>query len=189
MDIEEEEAIVSAAKENRFLTSKDIEQDEDLNSKGVTDRTIRYILSKNDLHGRRAPTGFNIKEVNKLKRIEFSKMMLQKSEQEKLSICYSDESYLSASRFQIQYVRRYDNEILEPEYWNLKDRWSGGLRCFVWALISYDGPLKLTFIDSTLNKEGYLEVLKKEIGRMTSFKSKRIFMQDNASCHSAKIVE
>lgn len=56
-------------------------------------------------------------------------------------ICYSDEAYLFADGFRIRWVRRSKNETIEENYWNLKKRFKGEVKIFVWAIISYDGGL------------------------------------------------
>ena len=40
-----------------------------------------------------------------------------------------------------------------------------------------------------MNNDIYLDILKENIGAMSSFRYKRIFMHDNAPCHTATKVK
>ena len=81
--------------------------------------------------------------------------MLKKSLKELNRICYSDESWICAKGGGLEFVRRYENEILEEKYYDLRQKWSGGLRIMVWAIIDSNGPIKLIFVEGKLNSEGY----------------------------------
>lgn len=65
---------------------------------------------------------------------------MTKSQDELNQIKYSDESILCAERFWIKFIRRYENEVLNEEYYDLIKPWMGNMRLHVWALIDYKGP-------------------------------------------------
>ena len=69
----------------------------------------------------------------------------------------------------------------------------GGGHIMVWACIGWDGPGYMCKIDGTLTKELYVEILEDEFKATLEYygleMDKVIFMQDNASAHTAKIVQ
>ena len=46
---------------------------------------------------------------------------------------------------------------MEEKYYDLQQKWSGGLRILVWAIIDCNGPIKLIFVEGKLNSEGLLK--------------------------------
>ena len=57
------------------------------------------------------------------------------------SICYSEESWICVKGGGLQFVRKYENELLPEKYYDLRQKWSGGLRIMIWAIIDCNGPL------------------------------------------------
>lgn len=53
MDIEEEFNLIEASEKDRRLTAKDLQNDQNLNKKNVSDRTIRRVLFDSGLKARR----------------------------------------------------------------------------------------------------------------------------------------
>ena len=41
----------------------------------------------------------------------------------------------------LQFVRKYENELLPEKYYDLRQKWSGGLRIMIWAINDCNGPL------------------------------------------------
>lgn len=74
-------------------------------------------------------------------------------------ICYSDEAYLFAEQFRIQWVRKNKNEIVEEKYWNLKKKFKGKIKIFVWAIISSEGPLDMVIVNGHMDSDTYIDTL------------------------------
>ena len=56
-------------------------------------------------------------------------------------ICYSDESWICVKGGGLKFARKYENELLPEKYYDLRQKWSGGLRIMIWAIIDCNGPL------------------------------------------------
>jgi hypothetical protein len=69
----------------------------------------------------------------------------------------------------------------------------GGGHIMVWACIGWQGPGYMCKIEGTLNKDLYREILEDEFKATWEFYGLEmediIIMQDNASCHTAVIIQ
>lgn len=156
------------------------------------DETIRRVLRAHDLNGRVARKKPFISPKNKLARLNFAKAHVSMTHDFWKTVIFADES-----KFNIfgsdgnAYVWRKPNTELKPE--NLKATVKhGGGSVMVWACMSAAGPGKLVFIESTMDKLVYLQILKtnllqsaEALGIKTNFR----YYQDNDPKHKAAIVQ
>lgn len=160
--------------------------------KKVHPQTIRRALKDSGYNGRVARKKPYVNETNRKKRLNFAKEFIHKENPYWNDVIFTDES-----KFNIfgsdgrRMVWRKKNE--EFNFKNLKPTVKhGGGGVLVWGCISAFGPGELVFIDTIMDKNVYLNILKNNLhksatkmGILNTFK----FYQDNDPKHKARIVQ
>jgi transposase len=107
-----------------------------------------------------------------------------------LQVIFSDESTIAILDDRVQSVRRRPGEEFKPEC--LKKTVKFPQKIMVWGAISIHGTSRLFIVEGTMNGKKYIDVLEKRLLPQTRewFPDNHyIFQQDNAPCHTSKIVK
>ena len=109
------------------------------------------------------------------------------------SIIFSDEAnYELTNRKTRPIVRRFKNEKYKDRFL-IKKQQGGGGSVGIWGCINIEGTGCCSTYTGRLNAERYLDILENElkpsIELLKTNENDLIFQQDNASCHTAKIVK
>lgn len=165
---------------------------ENMIGKSCSAETIRRILRNNDLHGRVARKKPFINKRNRDCRFKFAKEHIRKDSRFWEQVIFADES-----KFNIfgsdgrSYVWRKPNTELQDKHLKPTVKHGGG-HVMVWACMSAAGVGKLQFIESTMDKMVYLNILKdnllqsaEQLGIEDTFR----FYQDNDPKHTSGIVQ
>lgn len=159
--------------------------------KNVHPQTIRRVIQSEGYNGRVARKKPFINERTRKARLNFAKEHIKKHE-----TWWNDVIFLDESKFNLfgsdgkVMVWRKPNEELKPKHLKPTIKHGGG-HVMVWGCISSKGTGNLVFIDTIMNKEIYLNILKENLkksaekmGILQSFK----LYQDNDPKHKAHIV-
>lgn len=159
--------------------------------KKVHPETVRRVSRNEGFNGRVARRKPYISAVNRRKRMAFAKLYVNKDPEWWSDVIFADESkftlWQSDGRVR---VWRKVNEQLKKQ--NLQQTVKhGGGSVMVWGCMSSAGVGELRYIEETMTKEVYLDILKdslhqsaEKLGIRGSFK----FYQDNDPKHKAYIV-
>lgn len=189
----EKRRLVRKIKENPRLSAPRLAS-ELLEERGkkVHPETIRRTLRQHGYNGRVARRKPFINEANRRKRLNFAKELVSKDEAWWTNVIFADESkfniYNSDGRTM---VWRMKNTELDIKHTRGTVKHGGG-SVMVWGCISTMGVGNLVFIDTIMDKNVYLNLLKNNLhqsaenmGIRDSFK----FYQDNDPKHKARIVQ
>jgi transposase len=146
--------------------------------------TLCRFLTKRGLTRTRAKRNILLKDVNRAKRIEFAKKMLQKSDEELKLIMFTDETMVKAyPNGEVVYYRAFQEQpdIVSPRVQQ------GGAGQMLWGGISFYAYGQLHAIDGHMNSQRYLQLLRTHV-KAEMNASERLgriltFQQDNAKCH------
>ena len=106
-----------------------------------------------------------------------------------LQVVFSDESTISILEDRVQTVRRRKGEEFDPQC--LKKTVKFPQKLMVWGAISVDGTSRIYIVSGTMNSQKYISVLQTRLLPQIKdwqCESDWIFLQDSASCHTAKAV-
>lgn len=154
--------------------------------------TIRRVLRDDNFHGRTARNKPFISKKNQKVRIQFAKDHENKDISFWNTVIFADESKFNISASDGKaYVWRQPNTELQIK--NLRGTVKhGGGHVMVWGCMSSAGVGKLEFIESTMTKEVYLDLLQRnllqsaeDLGIRDTFR----FYQDNDPKHKSGIVQ
>lgn len=158
----------------------------------VSPQTIRNVLHDKGYRGCVARKKPFISAKNKKKRLEYAQKYVVKPEEFWQNVIFTDESKFNifGSDGQVR-VWRKPNTELDPQ--NLRPTVKhGGGHVMVWGAFSASGPGNLTFIESTMDRFIYLDILKThlkasavKLGHGSDFQ----FVQDNDPKHASKIIK
>lgn len=189
----DERYIVRQMKENPKLSAPKLaSQMEQQLGKSASAETIRRILRDHDLHGRIARKKPFISKKNKESRLRFAKEYINKDTSYWDKVIFADES-----KFNIfgsdgrPYVWRQVNTELQEKHLKPTVKHGGG-SVMVWACMSASGVGKLAFIESTMDKNMYLNVLKENLiqsAESLALKEDFAFYQDNDPKHTSGVVQ
>lgn len=192
LSFREERKIICMAKTNpRTTSTKIVENVQQTFNKKICAETARKILHKAGYHGRVARKKPYISHVNRRKRIEFANAYINKSPEFWKQVIFSDESkYCIFGIKGRQIVWRKPGTALEKQ--NLVGTVKhGGGGIMVWGCMAAAGVGKLSFIESTMDRWGYLNILKqnlKQSAENLGLSSTFWFQQDNDPKHTAEVV-
>lgn len=189
----DERHIVRKIRENPRVSAPKIANEVEAElGKSCHPETIRRVLREHDLNGRIARKKPFISARNMKTRVNFTKEHLNKDAAFWNTVIFADES-----KFNIfgsdgaSYVWRKPNTELQAK--NLKATVKhGGGSVMVWACMSAAGVGKLEFIETTMDKMRYLDILRsnlldsaEKLGIRDNFR----FYQDNDPKHKSGIVQ
>lgn len=189
----DERYIVRKIKENPKLSAPKLatEVQNQLN-KTCSAETIRRVLRNHGFNGRVARKKPFINKKNQAARLKFAKEHINKDSNFWEQVIFADESKFNIFGSDGQtYVWRKPNTELQNK--NLKATVKhGGGSVMVWACMSSSGVGNLQFIESTMDKNKYLDILKsnllqsaEKLGIREGFR----FYQDNDPKHKSGIVQ
>lgn len=156
----------------------------------VCEQTVRNRLNETGLHGRVPRKKPLISKRNKVKRLNFARMHINKSPEFWKSILWSDESKFNLFGCDGRgKVWRSEGEAMRTECLRPTVKHGGG-NVMVWGCMASKGLGKLHFIDGIMNSDVYMEILKTQM--LPSAKNllgrRYLFQQDNDPKHKSKKV-
>lgn len=158
----------------------------------VSASTVRRALHSRGMHGRTPRKKPYISKVNKGKRMKFAENHLGYTQNDWNRCIFTDES-----KFEVfggkrkQKIWRSLNEEMNPKNLIPTVKHGGG-NVMVWGCMAASGVGKLVFIESTMRKEEYLDILESNLlpsVEKLGLDNDWIFQQDNDPKHTAKIVK
>jgi transposase len=177
-------------KDRKISAKKAAEEFEKTTGKKVSAKTIKRIGKENEYNQRIALKKPYINSRNRKKRIEFANDNLNKDNSYWKRILWSDESKfnLFGSDGKIKVWRRVGEE-LKDECLQPTVKYGGG-NVKVWGCMSSNGTGNLVFIDDTMDRFLYVDILKNNLKQsVKKLKLGRnfIFQQDNDPKHTSKL--
>ena len=144
-------------------------------------------MRRNNLQRRAAKRSILISDANKLKRVDFAMLMLNKDDEYLRSIVFSDETMVKAyPNSEIVYYRA-PTEL--PHIISRRVQ-QGGLGQMLWGCLSWHAYGPLVAVEGTQNSKSYLSILKEvvlpELDAGRRLGVNLVFQQDNAKCHKTK---
>ncbi|XP_065363321.1 uncharacterized protein LOC135956697 [Calliphora vicina] len=189
----DERYIVRKIRQNPKLSAPKLatEVKNELN-KTCSAETIRRVLRKHDFNGRVARKKPFINKKNQAARLKFAKEHINKDSSFWEPVIFADESKFNIFGSDGQtYVWRKPNTELQNQ--NLKPTVKhGGGSVMVWACMSSSGVGNLQFIETTMNKDVYLDILKANLlqsAEKLGIRQQFRFYQDNDPKHKAGVVQ
>lgn len=160
--------------------------------KSCNPETIRRILRKADFHGRTARNKPFVSERNKKSRLQFAESHVNKDETYWEDVIFADESKFNLFGSDGKaFVWRKPNTELDPK--NLRGTVKhGGGHVMVWGCMSSAGVGNLVFIDDTMDKTVYLNLLKSNLlqsAEKLGIRDRFRFYQDNDPKHKSQLVQ
>ncbi len=185
----EDRAIIKGALKDRRKTSKILANElrETCDIK-ISDRTVRRRLLENGLKYCRAKKKPLLTEKARKKRLQWASAH---RDQDWSNVIFSDESRFCLINDRPVSVRRRKGEEYLPECLNPTMKHGGG-GIMVWGCISSKGVGRLYKVNGTVNGEYYINILKYCAVPSLNHHfgdGEAIFQQDNAPCHTAKVVQ
>ena len=160
--------------------------------KSVSASTIRRTLNDHGLHGRIPRKKPFISKTNQNKRLNFARKYEKNDLNFWNNILFSDEKKFEilAPKKQSK-IWRSKNEEFDDKC-TVKTIKHGGGSIMVWGCMAAAGVGNLVFIESTMDKIGYLNILKENVGpsvEKLGLSRTWIFQHDNDPKHTSKIVK
>jgi len=147
--------------------------------------TIKRRLKDLGLHGRRAAVKPMLSERSRLRRLEFATLHRDFNWD---NVVFSDEVKIETAASGLDWVRRPTGQRYGKQYIREVNR-SGRVALVVWGAFSKGGFFDLVFLNGSLNSQTYIrDILQPEILPYKQTFKNMIFVQDNASSHTAHIV-
>lgn len=189
----DERWILRKIKQDPHLSAPALAKEAEISlGKTCNPETIRRILRHDNFHGRTARNKPFISPKNLKSRLKFAKDHVNKDQSFWNTVIFADESKFNLFGSDGKsYVWRKPNTELQPK--NLRGTVKhGGGHVMVWGCMSSAGVGKLVFIDDTMDKHVYLDLLKnnllqsaEKLGVREGFR----FYQDNDPKHKSQLVQ
>lgn len=188
---QDERRICRLALQDRRQTSKDINKVLKATGLDITDRTVRKKLCKNGLRARipRKKPYLNIKQ--RQKRLEWAAAHKGWTSEDWAKVVWSDETKISIFGSDgIRFVRRRKGEDMLPECTTATMKHP--VSVMVWGCMTRDGVGRLAVVDGTITAKRYQDLIlePKLLPSIQDLfegdRSRCIFQQDGAPCHTAK---
>lgn len=185
----EERSIVRDLVTTPGLSLHSLAEDTDLNPKQASRRTLGRLTKQARLVAKTTAKGREISPKNKHERLNFAKLRDVWTVNEWSTVIFSDESDIFAHRTVSSVVwKRKGTEANQPYEKNLRKK-----TVKVWAFISFSGKRRIVRYEDTMNSQKYVEMLEEHllsgIPEVLDQNQQMIFMQDNATAHTAKRVK
>jgi hypothetical protein len=151
--------------------------------KQVSPSLMRQMLLECGLGARIRPKKWEISPINRKKRLEWAKCMLNLSLDDWKRIVFTDESKFE-HRVGAQYIRGSTHQSTFDNYAVCSNRW--GPSVMVWGAISAEGIFHIEFLNGKVDGAAYKIVLEKAIGHRVAIfqRGELYFQQDNATVHT-----
>lgn len=158
----------------------------------ISVNTVRRVLYRAGLHGRRAARKPYLKPSQRKARLEFAKKCVEFSESFWDQVIFSDESSFKVyPNYHGEWVWRKVRERMDPAHLAPTAKFGGG-GFQVWGCLTSQGVGFLCSLKEGLDAETYLTILKEELQDTMKYylcpPNSWIFQQDGASVHTAKVV-
>ena len=158
----------------------------------ISTSTAQRRLRESGLHGRKARRKPRLSPAHKRARLEFARAHKDWTASQWAQVVFSDESRFLLHRSDGRvYVRRRVGEEFHAACIQETVKHGGGGIMF-WGCINTRGVGFLDKVDGRLNAEGYIDVLENSVIPSLHYHglhSNLVFQQDNAPCHTARIVK
>lgn len=187
--VKESRRIMKKIKVNPFLSAPKIAQEvQEEMGKTVSVSTIKKYLHEGGVKGRTARKKPMISNRNRIKRLQFAKTHLKETPNYWKRILWSDETKINLfGNDGPAKVWRKPNEALKSK--NIRPTMKHGGGCImVWGSMSAGGVGNLAFIDTTMNAEGYVNILRDNLSQSaqkTGLRRGFIFQQDCDPKHTS----
>lgn len=185
----ESREIVRKVKVNPFLSAPKLREEvKEEFGKTVSTQTIRKCIRNAGLRARSARRKPLISKRNRVRRLNFARKHVSKPISFWNKVLWSDETKINLFGADgARKVWRYNGEALKPRNLISTVKHGGG-SVMVWGCMAGKGVGNLTFIDTKMNAEVYVDILNRhlkasaqKLGLPKSF----IFMQDNDPKHTS----
>lgn len=158
----------------------------------ISASTIRRALHENGIHGRVPRKKPYISHVNQKKRLIFAKKYKNMDSSFWDNVLFSDESKFEifGKKKPVKIWRSKNQEYEEKNIISTVKH--GGGSVMVWGCMAASGVGNLVFIESTMNKLDYLNILQNNLHASVEklgLESTWIFQQDNDPKHTSKVVK
>ncbi len=131
-----------------------------------------------------------ISEINRLKRIEFSKNFIEKDVGFWGKVLWSDETMVRSIPNNKEIFHKVHKTVKKNDLPVNPQIQNGGFGVMFWGCFSRAGLGPLVVVDGIMNKESYLNLLQNTVlPKIRLDDSIDVFMQDNAPCHTARLVK
>lgn len=185
----EERKIEAIIKKDPFTSAPKIATElKESFGKDVSADTVRRCIKRAGYNARTARKKPHVSEINKEKRMEFATEYKNKTNEFWEKVIFSDES-----KFNIfgsdgrELVWRKKCEELNPKNTRKTVKHGGG-GVMVWGCMSAAGVGNLVFIEETMNKTVYMNILKENLNQSAeklNIRDEYYFQQDNDPKHTA----
>lgn len=177
--LKERRALVIFSKRSPFSTAKMLQKSWS-SDKNVSLTTVKRILRRYGLHGRRAALKPYLTKRQIKNRFKWCKSYITLDDKTLNSFIFSDESKIYLHSNQKCFIRRNKNSRFSNTN-TIKTKKFGGGSLMVWGMIKSDGSRFLVRISGTVNSKEYQNILSQ--GLIPNYFSGEIFVQDGAPCH------
>lgn len=183
-----DERALGRAMFNTSVSLYSAQKDQTINPRGLTVRTMRRTLHRQGLYPKITTRGREISLKNRRERVLFAKEHRLWAQNDWSLVIFSDESDIFPKRTQsaITWTKKGARPSLPVE----KDM--KYLAVKVWGCITADGRRRLLRYKGTMDQNKYRETLEQgllhTIPEVLDPDEGWIFMQDNATCHTARSI-
>jgi len=181
--------VVNAVRRDPFISLGALRCQEAPN---VSDMTLSRILKAAGLPARRARTKPFLTPITRKKRLSWAQAHLHWTPQQWRSCIFSDETALRPLHVIRRTVRRQSGTAHELQHTQPALPYGGGPPSHAWGAITGNGIRRLLFYEPTLTSEKYIQLLGEFFSSLppsrSTHKRHRVFLQDNAPCHSTTAV-
>lgn len=192
--LSDDRRLLILSKKSRFTSSSALRDQWKIGGgPSVHSSTVRRRLIAKGMFGRRPRRKPFISKQNRRKRVEFAKAHRYWTFNDWKKILWSDETTILFydSRGKL-YVRRMSGESYSTNCIIGTVKHGGGNVMF-WGAMSANGVGTLEPIEGRVNAKAYIEILSRNLNlsiekTLENWFDDWIFMQDNAPCHTAKLV-
>jgi transposase len=130
-----------------------------------------------------------LRPLDKIRRVNFCRRLLEMTDQQIRSVIWSDESnFTIMNRKNKVVVRRLANEKYHQRFLQGRIQ-NGGGSIGIWGCITYDGPGHHTLFDGRVNRWNYVETLENcllpTVRQFFQPEQNWLFQQDGAGAHTA----
>ena len=189
----EDRLIVRKSKADRFKTATEIKAKMQVeHGVHISSSTTRRRLREAGLNGCKTRQKPRLTARHKRARLQFARLPKNWSARQWSRVIFSDESHFLIHRSDGRvYVRRMVGEALNENCVQATVQHGGG-GIMVWGCISRKGMGILEKVNGRLDGNGYIYILENALvptRDMLSMPRRWIFQQDNATCHTSKLVK
>ncbi|KAL4491927.1 hypothetical protein ABPG72_008348 [Tetrahymena utriculariae] len=176
------EKLKDSVRNNPYQSRRDLTKNPEANPQGVSGQTIMKSLQDNGFDLVTIKKKILISEMNKEKRVLWSKSLLRSMKSSFKETIFTDETILifqNNKKSQMwQEKGKNQSSTIAIERWPKQ--------CMVWGAIHYSGALQLQIVEGHINQNKYFDILKDFFEQ--NEQDFKYFQQDNAPSHNGKKV-